>query len=222
MYKEIKKSKSPKFLVITPLKVGDTISKETKKSIKENKIQFDWISFEANNNIPTNTQLALEEYEKSHPKLGYLIKIDNDIKMQVHMLDKMYWELKNSDKTIAYVYCEFSYILDDYRQINFKGDFNLKRLMNSNYISSNSMIKRNDLEKIGGFITEQKYERLLDWSLWLKFAENNLFGKFIKNTKFTTPLNESNVSARGVEDYRQKHKLVFEDFVLPVYRNFFI
>jgi hypothetical protein len=41
MYKEIKKSKSPKFLVITPLKVGDTISKETKKSIKENKIQFD-------------------------------------------------------------------------------------------------------------------------------------------------------------------------------------
>jgi hypothetical protein len=56
----------------------------------------------------------------------------------------------------------------------------------------------------------------------LKFAENNLFGKFIKNTKFTTPLNESNVSARGVEDYRQKHKLVFEDFVLPVYRNFFI
>ena len=42
MYKEILKQNSdPKYLVITPLKPNDKISKETKRTIKKNNLSFD-------------------------------------------------------------------------------------------------------------------------------------------------------------------------------------
>lgn len=41
MYREIQKVRNPEILVITPLREGDKISKETKRSIKRNDTLFD-------------------------------------------------------------------------------------------------------------------------------------------------------------------------------------
>jgi hypothetical protein len=37
----------------------------------------------------------------------------------------------------------------------------------------------------------------------------------LESKKFITPLNENNVSGRGVDDYKLKYKRVYEDFILP-------
>ena len=72
------KSKNPKFLIVTPLKVGDKLSSNTIKTVSNNNIQFDWISYEGDNNIPLNTVLGIAEYEKNNKPLPYIIKIDNN------------------------------------------------------------------------------------------------------------------------------------------------
>ena len=213
MFSTIKQSYKPKYLVITPLKPGDKISKETKETIKRNKLPFDWVSFESDNNIPTNTTLALQEYEIKYPVPNYIIKVDNDINADRELLDAMYYTLRQTDKNIGYVYCAFSYIKPDGKKISFGEYFNEQKLLKQNYISSNSMIKRGVLRRVGGFVTDSKYERLLDWCLWLKMLYYGHKGHYLTSKGFTTPLNEGNVSNRGVEDYQLKYKRVIQDFV---------
>lgn len=216
MLRIIKKSNNPKYLVITPLKEGDKISKVTKKTIKRNEIAFDWVSYEAANNIPTNTQLALQEYNK---KIRYIIKIDNDVNASRNMLDIMYSTLTETQKinsSIAYCYPKFKYVLKNGREIDFSNNaFDVNKLMQSNYITSNSMIDRTLLNKVGGFVTDSQYVRLLDWALWLRFLYYGYIG-IPCNKSFETPLNEGNISARGQEDYNLKYSRMRKDFILPV------
>ena len=142
----------------------------------------------------------------------YLIKLDNDIYPERGLLDEMYNVLSVSQDNIAYTYCPFKYILPGGREIVFNRDFEGDRLLKSNYISSNSMIKLDKLLEVGGFVTDKKYERLLDWCLWLRFYSYGYIGKKVSKS-FTTPLSPDNVSARGKQDHDLKYKRVYEDFV---------
>ena len=213
MLNKIKVVNNPKYLVITPLKIGDKISKTTKKTVNRNKLPFDWICYEGNNNIPTNTILAWNEYKKTYFTPEYIIKIDNDIEMDRGLLDDMCKLLSNTDEQIAYCYCPFSYILPDGRSISFNNNFDKNKLLKQNYISSNSMIKTKSLYDVGGFVYESKYERLLDWALWLRFLYYGYEGILLNTKQFKTPLNENNVSSRGAKDYQLKYKRVYEDFI---------
>ena len=215
MYRVIRKLKSPKYLVITPLKTGDKISKKTKKGVKRNKLSFDWLSYESFCNIPTNTTLALEQYRKERD-VEYVIKVDNDITMDNGLLDEMYYVLKNSGDDVGYVYCGFSFIHELGMKTTFNKEFNVSDLLQHNYISSNSMIKVNALDKVGGFVTDEKYERLLDWALWLRFLYYGYRGIRIDTKRFETPLNMNGVSSRGHNDYQIKRGRVIHDFVLPI------
>lgn len=215
------KSETPHYLIITPLKTGDEISNKTWDTVNKNKHPFVWISYEGNNNIFVNTENALLEYEEMYGKVPYIIKIDNDINMDHKLLDKMYKKLELLDNIYAYVYCPFSYLLKnrkgENRKISFQKDFNETELRKANYISSNSMIKRDLLEKIGGFVKDDKYIRLLDWALWLKFLYYGYRGSLLKEGKgFTTHLNEDSISARSIEDYKVKYERVYNDFVIPL------
>ena len=215
MFKIIKKVINPKYLVITPLKKGDCISPSLTNTIQYNK-SYDWISYEGNNNIPLNTELALKKYESKYEPVKYIIKIDNDIHMQKGMLNKMYNVLSNSKDNIGYVYVPFKYTLKE-QSITFDREFDKELLIQQNYISSNSMIKRNILEEIGGFVTDDKYVRLLDWCLWLKMLRYGYIGEKI-NSFFQTPLNKNNVSAGSTKDYKLKYDRVKQDFILPYHK----
>ena len=217
MYRVIKKVKSPKYLVITPLKSGDKISKKTKKGVKKNKLPFDWVYYEGDNNIPINTTLALEQYRKKCGHgVDYIIKVDNDVYMDNGLLDEMYYVLKNSGDDVGYAYCGFSFIHELGMKTTFNKEFTVSDLLQHNYISSNSMIKFDALDKVGGFVTDEKYERLLDWALWLKFLYYGYRGVRIGIKGFETPLNKDGVSARGRNDYQIKRQRVIQDFVLPI------
>jgi hypothetical protein len=50
----------------------------------------------------------------------------------------------------------------------------------------------------------------------LKCLNYGFLGKYISNKGFITPLNKNNVSARGMNDYKEKYDLVIKDFVKPI------
>lgn len=220
MIKTLRSDKNPRLLVITPLRVGDKVSKTTKKTIKRNKTPMLWVSFEGNGNVAKNTQLCFD-IMKSTPNLElpeYLIKIDNDIDASRGMLDKMVETLDRSDDGIGYTYCAFKYT----GAVNVSFDareFDVKRLLESNYISSNSMMKVSVLEEVRGFVTDDRYKRLLDWAMWLRCLQNGYFGKPTPKASFIAISTPDSVSAQSNDDYIIKHRRVHEDFVRQIIKG---
>jgi|WetSurMetagenome_2_1015567.scaffolds.fasta_scaffold05946_3 hypothetical protein len=215
MYKEIEIDSNSDILAITPLLPGHKISKETKIGLKRSDIPFNWICFESSANIPINVTAGIEEFKRRYKEPNYIIIIDRDIIPNRNMLMKLHRDLSRSEDNIAYCYCGFE----------FKGTINDKfygltfdpiNLLNSNYISSNSMIKYNKLKEVGGFVTDNKYKRLLDWALWLKFLSAGYHGILCKDTRFIAVSEPSSISAGTREEYRRVYKQIKEDFVKPM------
>lgn len=210
---------SPKFLIVTPLRVGDKISKETLKTIKRNETPFTWVSYEGPYNIPINTTIGLNIYLGINKKenIKYFIKIDNDINADRVLLDEMYNTLEScKDDYVAYCYCPFKFVLSDGRAIEFKyREFDTEALLRANYITSNSMINIEKLNHIGGLVCDSYYQRLLDYATWLKFLSYGYEGITCKKG-FTTPLQEGSISAGGEKDYNVKMGRVQKDFIRPL------
>ncbi len=214
-----KNNKPPKILVITPLKMGDKVLKTTKKTIKRNETPFVWISYMGDNNPAENTRIAYNQYKRNNEMPPYVIKIDNDITASRKMLDKMYQTLEafkfKSDYHYAYAYCGFEF----QGAINTKfplRKFDYLALIRQNYISFNSLIDTQILDEIGGFVTNDKGFRLLDWALWLKFLKNGYVGAPVKNAYFTAYASKNSVSNRSTNDYVQKYQWVSKNFVEPL------
>ena len=130
------------------------------------------------------------------------------------MLDKIHAVLNNTDDSIAYGYCDFEFTGAVNRKFNY--DFNPQLLLRTNYISSNSMIKTVALEMIGGIIYDDKYKRLLDWCLWLKFLSYGYYGIRVKDTSFVNITTKDSVSAGDNMQYQTVVNAVREDFIKPL------
>lgn len=214
--KILKEEKNPDLLVVTPLLPGHKISKETKRSIKRNDIRFDWIAGIGPNNIPTNVTLAMDWYEQNRHHLpARYIMIDNDIYLGRHMLDRMYETLDDTPAQVAYTYCNFEFrgiVNHEFPAI----PFDPHKLMQHNYISSNSMFKTRVAREIG-LVTDDKYVRLLDWAFLLKLLKNGRIGIPTQNANFVAFSNEDDISARDNNDYHLKRERVVNDFVTPLH-----
>lgn len=215
MIKTVIPCKNPEILVITPLKKGDKISPETKKTLKRCKVPFAWISYMGEGNPYKNMVAPYRWYRKENDGLPpYVIKIDNDLTCKRGMLDKLYKALVESDRKVGYSYCCFRYrgvVNADFDDIPFSVD----RLIQANFISSCSLMKTKVLDETGSFVTDDKYFRLLDWALWLQFLRRGYIGEFVPDTSFTAYAGKNTVSVRSQEDYREKHIRVVNDFVVP-------
>jgi hypothetical protein len=131
------------------------------------------------------------------------------------MLDRMVFILDILPEDVAYTYSNFE----------FKGEidkkfpaipFDIKKLSYNNYISSNSLIKIKFLDKIGGFVTDEHYKRLLDWCLFLTFYQHGYIGMPTPNANFVATSTKDDVSAGTVQDFELKRKRVLEDYVKPI------
>lgn len=202
-------------LIITPLKHGDKVSEETKKMVKKNSVDYEWVTIENDGNPAHNTSLGYEIWNSNNSKRKkpkYIMKLDNDINSDKPFIDVLVNSLNNSNDNEAYAYCGFEFT----GAINVKFpavNFDPYQLIMNNYISFNSVIKREALDSIGGFITDDKYFRLLDWALWLKFLKNGYIGKPSFGVSFTAHASKGSVSAGSAEDYKIKHKAVYDDFI---------
>ena len=213
---------TPEILIITPLKSYDKISKVTKKTIKRNKTPFVWISYMGDGNPAENTRIAYNQYRHNNDLPPYVIKIDNDITASRGMLDKMYEALEISkylsDAHYAYAYCGFEF------QGAIQQKFPLTKfdhimLMRQNYISFNSLINTEALNLVGGFVTDDKGFRLLDWALWLRFLKHGFVGMPVEKAYFTAYASKNSVSARSTNDYVQKYQWVSKNFIDPLKDN---
>jgi hypothetical protein len=215
MYKEIEINTHSDILAITPLLPGHKISKETKIGLKRSDCLFSWVSYESSNNIPTNVSAGIEEFKRRYKKPKYVIIIDRDIIPCRNMLMKMEQTLSRANNEIVYCYANFEFA----GEVNarFYGlEFEPMKLLNSNYISSNSLIKYDKLTEIGGFITDNKYKRLLDWALWLTFLKHGYYGILCKEANFIAMSDKNSVSAGTQEEYKLKYKLIKEDIIKPM------
>lgn len=219
-YRVIKDCNDPEVLVITPLLPGHKISKETKKTIKRNDTQFRWITSTGKNNIPTNIEMGLDWYIKEYkvfPK--FLFPLDNDIILGRKTIDRLVKTLARSDKDVAFCYASFEFKGTVDRK--FPADpYDIKRLLQHNYISSNSLFKTIIVYNIG-FVTDNKYQRLLDYAMILKLFYNGYKGIPCSNANFIAISSEKDVSAQSGEDYKIKRERVLKDFGKPLTTPYF-
>lgn len=220
--KKIHGDKNPIFCVITPLKPGDKISKETKISVKRNNYPFIWVSYESDNNVARNFKLGFEELQSVGKSMfgyvkfpPYTIKIDNDCIWNRNTLDHMVDCLYSANRVtneFAYSYVSFEY----QGSVNQKfpaRDFNPNDLRKMNYISSNSMFKSAILRKIS-IVDSDYYKRLLDWAYYLKLLNNGYLGVPCEKGYFVAKSSVDSISAGSKEDFHLKYSRVREDFVL--------
>jgi hypothetical protein len=218
MIKIVKECKNPQILVVTPLLPDHGISKNTKISINRNKTPFYWITSSGDNNIPTNSLNGIKWFKNRFGSLpSFYIMIDRDIDAGRGMLDKLYERLKDTPSNIGYCYATFQFkghINHDFPAM----PFNINRLLQANYISSNSMFKSNVIEDVG-LVTDEKYKRLLDWAFLIKCFDNGYIGIPEPRAYFVANSTKDDISARSSEDYKIKYRRVFEDFIVPILKK---
>jgi hypothetical protein len=225
----IREDKNPEVLIVTPLWPGHKISRETKKTIKRNDTPISWYSYSDYNNIPQNWWSAIRELRSRKKKLPkYFLPLDRDIILGRYMIDRMVnvfegrGNLRTRNRVIpahtAYIYCNFEFKGTVNREF-LAEPFDINRLTKGNYISSNSLMNLDTLEFIGGPVTDPQYVRLLDWALWLKFAQFGYIGHPCKEANFVAISSENDISAGSPEDYQLKHQRVHEDFVKPLIKQ---
>jgi len=211
----VKESKNPELLVVTPLYTGHKISRDTKVGLLRNDINFAWVSYESNGSTSKNYAEGIKAYRERYYTPRYTILIDKDVIPDRHMLDDMYNTLKKTDDQIAFCYCNFE----------FKGTINKRffhiaydplLLIYGNFISSNSMIKLDKLDEIGGVVTDKRYDRLSDWALWLSFLSYGYYGMLCDHTSFVDISTKSSVSSGSENEYRATSELIKRDFIDPL------
>ena len=218
MIKIVKADKNPQILVVTPLLPEHGISKETKISVKRNKTPFFWIASAGHNNIPTNALNGIEWFKKKYNKLPpFYIMIDRDIETSRGMLDKLYEKLKKRPANIGYCYASFKFV--GHVNAEFPAiPFDINRLLQSNYISSNSMFRSSVIEEVG-LVTDDKYKRLLDWAFLIKCFSKGYIGVPEPRAGFIANSTEKDISAGSEEDYKEKYMRVFKDFIQPLIKS---
>lgn len=209
----------PKVLVVTPLLPYHKISKETKKTLKRNDVSFGWVSYTGSYNIPTNALKGIEGYKKMWGKLPeYYIMIDRDIVLGRHMLDKLVRKLMvMPEDKVGYAYASFKF--EGYVNQEFPArPFDINALVQSNYISSNSLFRTKVIEEVG-LVTDDHYKRLLDWAFLLKCFKHGYVGVPEPRASFVAKSTKDDISAGSKDDYKLKYYRVHEDFVKPLLKN---
>lgn len=220
--KIISNCKNPEILVSTPLLPGHKISKITKKTLKRNDVDFVWLSSAGKNNIPLNHIGCMEWYEKNMGDLPpYIFFLDRDIDLGRHALDRLHDTLTKesvrSDRIIGYAYASFKYV--GYVNHDFPAiPFDANRLLQANYISSNSLYCTEVIKKVG-LVTDDKYRRLLDWSFFIKCLGQGIIGTPCPKATFQVNSTSEDISSGSNNDYLTKHSRIHEDFIKPLFKS---
>jgi hypothetical protein len=216
MVKIIQEVKNPEILVVTPLLPGHKLSGITKKTLKRNKVPFTWISSEGNQNIPKNALEGISWYKDNKGKLPpYYMMIDRDIEAGRGLLDRLYARLDDTGLNIGFSYATFQFkghVNRDFPAM----PYDINRLIQCNYISSNSMFLSSVIEHVG-LVTNDKYKRLLDWAFLLKCFKYGYVGVPEPKAWFIAHSTKDDISAGDANDYQQKYKKVWEDFIQPLF-----
>ncbi len=144
----------------------------------------------------------------------YILFCDDDVLLPKNILHLFYKTLEE-DKTIGYVYCGYDGIVLDPQNHPMKGNFKIKsetfnseNLKKMNYISTMSLIRR---ENFFGF--DESLKRFQDWDLYLFMLRKGIVGKFLPKTSFFAfylddgITNNENDIMEAYDKIKKKHKI---------------
>lgn len=213
MFKILNEDRDALVTVITPLKEGHKISRETRNTIKRNDIPFNWYSHEAGGNRPINIEMALKEIEKRIGLPEYFIPIDNNMELGRHFIDRLYDVLIRTNENVAYAYGNLQYR----GKINYNfpaAPWDLSKLLQNNYISSNSLFKTDYVLEVG-LVKDQDMQRLLDWALLIQLARFGYAGIPVPTANHIAWTTKENISAQNDNDFNLKKRNVHERIIKP-------
>ncbi len=134
----------------------------------------------------------------------YVLFCDADVMLHPRMIERMVTTLELKPDA-SYAYCSFRF---GWRTFDLF-DFDEKRLKQSNYICTMSLIRRKDFP---GF--DESIKRLQDWDLWLTMLAQGKRGVWVPARLFSSSVGKKGISARlkmppqeAVRIVRQKHHL---------------
>jgi GT2 family glycosyltransferase len=106
----------------------------------------------------------------------FVIFCDDDLELNPRMMEKLVDALaKNPSK--AYAYCGFVSVEDNDQSVKGMHEFDPHRLIQGNYISGTSLIRRSKFIAAGMF--DPQIPRLIDWDLWLSLLERGEEGVLV-------------------------------------------
>lgn len=134
----------------------------------DKRIKFIEIEHFGNDTKPKNTGILASKGE-------YIAFLDDDCEFRPDHLQALYSKLKDNPK-ISGTYGD-RWVVDETRQqedgLGIYSDFDLSVLLQRNYIdTSDILVRRSELIKVGGFDESQK--KYIDWNLWLRMAKSGM------------------------------------------------
>ena len=140
--------------------------------------------------------------------------LDRDVILGRHMLDRLYRTLDKALPEVAYAYASFAF--RGHMHFDFPAKpYDINRLLQHNYISSNSLFRSEVTEKVG-LVKDEKFKRLLDWCYLLKLFKAGYYGEPCPVASFIVQSTESDISSGTKQDYELKRERVIIDFVKPI------
>jgi glycosyltransferase involved in cell wall biosynthesis len=112
----------------------------------------------------------------------FVVFCDDDLELEANMIERLVNVLvKNPSK--AYAYCGFVLTKEDgHQQVVGMIGFDAQRLIEGNYISGTSLIRRSKFMEVGMF--DASFRRLIDWDLWLSLMERGEEGILVPEILF--------------------------------------
>lgn len=151
----------------------------------------------------------------------YLFFCDDDIILRPECIERMLEALeRNPDASFSYCdYDKIGSLVGVEKSREWDPDF----LMRQNYISTMSLIRKNDFP---GF--DEDLERYVDWDLWIRMATENKKGKYIPEVLFKAHFKSGGISVRGPVDrlgktniLKKKHDITKRSYsiIIPVHNE---
>jgi glycosyltransferase involved in cell wall biosynthesis len=111
----------------------------------------------------------------------------NKLNMSIDVLDKYY--------NVGIVYSDYVEKYPDHSVIRLKENFNIEKLYNQCIISTNSVVKKEALEKVGGF--DESFRYVEDYDLWCRIVMSGFFALRLPEVLFiynSHPQSKTNVT----------------------------
>ncbi len=113
----------------------------------------------------------------------FVIFCDDDLELEPNMIERLLDTLQRNPSK-AYAYCGFRQTeKNDHQREMSPVEFDSERLIDANYISVVSLIRRSEFLEAGMF--DPSLRRLIDWDLWLSLLEKGEQGILVPETLFT-------------------------------------
>lgn len=98
------------------------------------------------------------------------------------------------------------------------GEFNLQKLLISNYIDACAVIRRSVLDKVGFYDTDMKFMGWEDWEMWLRISSNGVKFHYSNQIVFDYRVVNNSMSKQVYNAYEKPNFL--EDYVNKKYPAF--